>query len=70
MYVSQYFLLAFFGNLFAWGLFMRKIECPSCGTPVYHTTDDFYRRPRLFRVPVEIRKTRCHVCGWNLTRNP
>jgi hypothetical protein len=70
IYVSQYFLLAFFGNIFAWALFIRKMECPNCGAPVYQTTDYFYRRPRLIRLPVEIRKTKCHVCGWDLTKNP
>jgi len=70
MYVSELFELAFFGNLFAWGIYMRQIECPNCGTPIYLTTDDYYQRPRLMRVPVKIFKTKCHVCGWDLTKNP
>lgn len=69
MYASQYFSLAFFGNLFAWSIYMRKIECPNCGAPIYQTTDDFYERHRIIRVPVEILKTKCHVCDCDLTKH-
>lgn len=68
-YVSPYFALAFFGNLFAWSLYLRRIQCPDCGAPIYQTVDDFYERPRIMRVPVEILKTKCHVCGCDLTKS-
>ena len=66
-YVSPYFLLTFFGNLVVWFLYLRRIQCPNCGVPIYQTTDDFYDRPRIIRVPVKILKTKCHVCERDLT---
>ncbi len=68
MYVSQYFVFLFFLNLLGWVMVIRKIECRNCGTPVYQTVDDYYNRPRMIRVPVEILKRKCHVCGCDLTR--
>jgi len=69
MYVSQNFVFLFFGNVLVWTVVLRSIECPDCGTPIFQTADDFYCRPRMVRVPVEIFKKKCHVCGCDLTKN-
>ena len=69
MGVSQYFLLLFFVNLLVWDFVIRRIECRSCGTPIHWTVDDFNDRDRMIRVPVEILKRKCHVCGCDLMKN-
>lgn len=63
------FSVPFFLNLVVWTLIARSITCDQCGTPVYQTEDDYYRRPRMFRVPVRILKRTCHTCGCDLSKH-
>jgi hypothetical protein len=57
-------------NVVAWAYVIRRISCPNCGTPLFLTAEDYNQTPTFLRRFPSIRKETCHVCGWDLAKNP
>lgn len=67
MYISNWFVIPFFANVFGGGFMLNRIVCPNCGAPLT------YEGPRwIDRVaaPSAWWRKNCAACGWDLSKNP
>jgi len=65
MYLSNWFIVPFFGVVLSAHIFFNRITCPNCGTPVTYVDD----KPMPgFRVYKTFFRTKCPVCGWDLNK--
>lgn len=64
MYVSNWFLIPFFGIIYTCRFYLQRISCPNCGTPVtYQGTFGG------FRIQGGFIRRKCQQCGWDLDKN-
>ena len=62
MYVSGYFVVPFFANVFLWGWLARKLRCPKCQTPLAPAPGASLRA-----VLTSYRSVTCRQCGSTLS---
>ena len=67
MYLSAWFVVPFFVNVFGAHLILERIECPNCGAPL--TFDGKRFVDRIGAPSTWMRKT-CAACGWDLAKDP
>jgi hypothetical protein len=66
LYVSNWFILPFFGwTLIVPHLLLKGIDCPKCGTPVTYQGTFFD-----FRIKGGFIRRKCQQCGWDLRKQP
>jgi len=67
MYLSAWFVVPFFANVFCAHLILQRIVCPSCGAPL---TFEGKRLVGRLGVPSAWMRKTCAACGWDLAKAP
>ena len=66
LYLSNWFLVLFALVVCTGHIFLKKITCPNCETPITYEGDGI-----LFgvRIPTDFFRKKCANCGWDLDKD-
>ena len=67
MYLSAWFVVPFFVNVFGAHLILRGIVCPNCGASLTFEGQGLVDR---LGVPSAWTRKNCAACGWDLAKIP
>ena len=67
LYLSTWFIVPFFANVFTGHIWLNRITCPNCATPLTYEGRSLLAR---MAPPSAWSRKECAACGWDLRRNP